>query len=192
METVGFRNVEWQVISQDATLGRFALQIACPAMDATARSWPATRHQEFWTIPECRLCRPPSGLGRSAPHRSAACVKSPAHPSDRFVPVVGQRLPRAGKRDRGHEPQFEPGHAGRVHQHTVIVAGGLKADPNRQSVLAQDRSQAHKVIGAVGDCQAPKARLARGGNQHLVPVFRNVSFRVCKYTLQGSVVPYPN
>lgn len=56
----------------------------------------------------------------------------------------------------------------------MIVTGCFKADPDRQAMLPQNPDQPHEVIGAVGDRQAPTACLARGGNQHLVPVFGNV------------------
>jgi len=56
----------------------------------------------------------------------------------------------------------------------MIVARGLKTDPDRQAILPQDRDQPHEVVGAVGDRQAPPACLAGNGYQHFMPVFGNV------------------
>jgi hypothetical protein len=61
-----------------------------------------------------------------------------------------------------------------IHQHPMIVASRFKADPDGQAVFSQDRDEPHKIVGAVGDRQAPSPRLAGDGNQHLVPVFGNV------------------
>ncbi len=72
-------------------------------------------------------------------------------------------------RSNSRQLQIEPSYAEGIHQHTVIVANGLKADPDRQAIVPQDHNQAHEVFGRVGKGYVPTARLAGGGNQHLVP-----------------------
>lgn len=57
-----------------------------------------------------------------------------------LVPIVVQSLTCTGKGNRGDEIQVEASNAEMIHQHAMIVAGGLKTDTDRY-VCIPARSQ---------------------------------------------------
>ena len=89
---------------------------------ATIGSW------KIWTAPICSMCR-------------MTCAS--------FGSFLSQLLCSASRvRARATDDtsfRSNPAHAEMIHQHAMIIAGGLEPDPDRQAVIPQDRDQAHEV-----------------------------------------------
>jgi len=85
-----------------------------------------------------------------------------------------QGFARPNQPDGGHELEIEPSLTEMMHQRSMIVAGRLEPDPNRQVVVHKNAGQALKVVKRVCDSQSTAALLARNANQHLMAVLGNV------------------